>query len=228
MLQLDLLSGRSQGEVLNWIRAGRDTWRRPVALASPLMVKRCSHYALSGEINHHIVDNRRMRFTCSKCGEVHEDMPGFGWDYPVSYLAVPESERAARCVLGTDTCVVDGEHFFVRGCIEIPVHGESDPFIWNVWVSLSPTSYQQFRSVFSEDNRSGTGPFFGWLQSHIWIYPETINLKTRVHLRNNGIRPNIELEPSAHPLAREQTEGIEAGRVVEIFEAVTHPPDTSK
>lgn len=101
-------------------------------------------------------------------------------------------------------------------------------FIWNVWVSLSPTSYQQFLSVFSEDNRSGAGPFFGWLESHSWIYPETINLKTRVHLRNNGIRPNIELEPTAHPLAREQSEGINAGRVVEIFEAVTHPPDTTE
>ncbi len=68
-------------------------------------------------------------------------------------------------------------------------------------------------------------PFFGWLQSHIWIYPETINLKTMVHLRNNGIRPYVELEPTAHPLAREQAEGIDLGRVVEIFEAVTHPPN---
>ncbi len=170
---------------------------------------------------------QRMRFCCSKCGEVHEGVPGFGWDFPVSYLAVPESERPERCVLTTDTCVVDEEHFFVRGCLEIPVHGESDPFIWNVWASLSPTSYQQFLSVFSESDRSGTGPFFGWLESHIWVYPETINLKTRVHLRNNGSRPYIELEPTAHPLAREQSEGIGVSRVVEIFEAVTHPPDTT-
>jgi hypothetical protein len=170
---------------------------------------------------------QRLRFSCSKCGEVHEGMPGFGWDFPVSYLAVPESERAERCVLTTDTCVVDGEHFFVRGCLEIPVHGESEPFIWNVWASLSPTGYQQFQSVFAGRQRSETGPFFGWLESHIWIYPETINLKTRVHLRNNGTRPYIELEPTAHPLAREQLEGIGASRVVEIFEAVTHPPDAS-
>jgi hypothetical protein len=198
------------------------------ALARQLPVREASHYARFGEFDHRMTGIRRMRFTCSKCGEPHEGMHGFGWEYPVNYLAVPESERGARCVLGTDTCVVDGEHFFVRGCIEIPVHGESDPFIWNVWVSLSPTSYQQFQSVFLENDRSGTGPFFGWLQSHIWIYPETINLKTRVHLRNNGIRPKIELEPTAHPLAREQSEGIDADRVVEIFEAVTHPPNTAE
>jgi hypothetical protein len=170
---------------------------------------------------------QRMRFCCSKCGEVHEGVPGFGWDYPVSYLAVPDLERAKRCVLTADACIVDGEHFFVRGCLEIPVRGESDPFIWGVWASLSPANYRQFLSVLSERHRSGTGPFFGWLESHIWIYPETINLKIRVHLRNNGTHPYIELEPTAHPLAREQSAGIDERRVVQIFEAMTHPPDTT-
>ena len=31
-------------------------------------------------------------FTCATCGEVHEGVPSFGWDYPVQYLGVPEEE----------------------------------------------------------------------------------------------------------------------------------------
>src|SRR5437899_396636 len=47
----------------------------------------------------------------------------------------PESERRTS-VLTEDHCILLGEHYFIRGCIEIPVNGENDPFIWGVWVSL--------------------------------------------------------------------------------------------
>jgi hypothetical protein len=52
-------------------------------------------------------------------------MPGFEADAPLSYYAIPEAERALRCELGSDDCVIDRAFFFVRGCLEIPVarHG---------------------------------------------------------------------------------------------------------
>jgi hypothetical protein len=56
----------------------------------------------------------------------------------------------------------------------------------------------------------------------VGIYPDTENLKTLVHLRNDGIRPFIELEPTAHPLAIEQREGITVERLIEICEAMMH------
>jgi hypothetical protein len=37
-----------------------------------------------------------------------------------------------------------------------------------------------------------------------------------VHLRGGGIRPFIELEPTDHPLAIEQREGISLERVKEL------------
>ena len=53
-------------------------------------------------------------------------------------------------------------------------------------------------------------------------YPETMNLKTRVHLRDQGIRPFIELEPTDHPLAVEQRQGISVARVAEIYAMLMH------
>lgn len=61
----------------------------------------------------------------------------------------------------------------------------------------------------------------------------TENLKTRVHLRDNGVRPYIELEPTNHPLAVEQRPGIAVERVAEfmpimkIFGPRRRPADAS-
>lgn len=163
-----------------------------------------------------------FRFKCYTCGEIHEGIPTFGWDYPVQFLDVPENERENRVSLGTDDCVIDGKWFFIKGCIEIPVYRE-EAFSWGVWVSLSEKSFKEFIRYLDEEKRSHIGPFLGWLCSHIWIYPDTLNLKAKVHLRDNGIRPYIELEPSDHPLAIEQSEGISVDRVADIYEKMTHP-----
>ena len=71
-------------------------------------------------------------------------MPAFGTDAPLYYYGIPSEERGRRCVLTSDTCVVDDEHFFVRGCLELPVHGFDEPFEWGVWVSLSKVNFEVF------------------------------------------------------------------------------------
>lgn len=166
-----------------------------------------------------------FEFRCRSCGEVHNGMPGFGAAAPLSYYAVPEAERADRCELGSNDCVIDRAWFFVRGCLEIPVHGEKDPLVWGVWVSLSEPNFLAWLGVFDEAHRSHVGPFFGWLNACLKPFPESVNLKTRVHLRDHGLRPRIELEPTDHPLALEQREGISVDRVAEIYAIMMHGAD---
>ena len=163
-----------------------------------------------------------FRFKCTGCGEWHEGIPTYGAKAPLYYYTVPEGERNARCALTPNTCVVDRAHFFVRGCIEVPIHGETDPFIWGVWVSLSALNYEQFVATLEMDKRSHLGPFFGWLSACFPFYPDTENLKTHVHLRDHGIRPYIELEPTEHPLAVEQRRGITPERVGEFYAYYEH------
>lgn len=59
---------------------------------------------------------------------------------------------------------------------------------------------------------------FGWLSTDIPCYPDTINLKTIVHMKEVGLCPIIELEPTNHLLAVEQREGISLERIKEIAE----------
>lgn len=163
-------------------------------------------------------------FRCNSCGKVHEGIPSFGWDYPIQYLNVPEGERAERVTLGTDDCVIDDEWFYIKGCLEIPVHGSDEPFVWGIWVSLSEQNFAEWEKYFGIVKRSHIGPFFGWFSSDIWIYPETpINLKTTVHIRDDGIRPVIELQDADHPLVAEQRAGISFDRVSQIYEMMVHP-----
>jgi hypothetical protein len=166
-----------------------------------------------------------FEFRCHTCGEIHRGMPSFGADAPRSFYAVPAAERAARCDLGSDDCVIDSIKFFVRGCLEIPVHGADDPLIWIVWISLSEQSFLAWLKVFGQEHRSYMDPLFGWLDASFKPYPEMIELKTRVHFRDHGLRPTIELEPTDHPLALEQRNGIPVERVAEIYAIMMHGRD---
>jgi len=133
-----------------------------------------------------------------------------------------ETERSRLARLTSDTCIIDDADFFVRGCLEIPVHGRSDPFVYGVWVSLSPKSFQRYRELFEATERLEEPPYFGWLCNKLPGYPDTLNLKTNVHLRSYPLRPRIELEPTDHPLAVEQREGISIERWKAILEVNAH------
>ena len=163
-----------------------------------------------------------FRFKCRTCEEWHEGMPHLSAVAPLYYYAVPEAERTARSELTSDTCIVDDEFFFVRGVIEVPVEGLDEPFGWGVWVSLSEPNFREYMIHFEDPRRSELGPYFGWLSAAIAGYPDTENLKTHMQPREPGVRPLIELEPTDHPLAVEQRQGIDRARLTEIYEAAVH------
>ena len=163
-----------------------------------------------------------MRYTCISCGKLHEGTPSLGAAAPLYYYSVPEAERPTRCRLEREICVIDDEFFFLRGCLEVPIRGQPEPFIWGLWTSLSRRSFDIVLELFDEDHRSHVGPFFGWLSASLKGYPETENLKALVHLRDGERRPFIELEATQHPLAIEQRSGITVERVGEILSAYVH------
>ncbi|MFJ8281520.1 DUF2199 domain-containing protein [Streptomyces griseoviridis] len=136
----------------------------------------------------------------------------------------PSFESEPDSMLSSDQCVIKGQHFFIRGLIEIPVIGSQDLFSWGVWVSLSSDSFAHALNVWNTEGREAEKPYFGWLSTELGLYSEsTTNLKTNAHTRPVGKRPFIELEPTDHPLAVEQRTGITQDRVREIAIAVLHP-----
>jgi hypothetical protein len=145
---------------------------------------------------------------------LHDDLPHLGVDKPDSWWTIAEEERAKRVELTSDTCIIDGKDFFIRGVIEIPVHENAEPFGFGVWISLKR---QNFLAYLDNFDSAEVGPFFGWLCTRLDCYAEnTLHLKTMAHFRGGGLRPSIELEPTDHPLAVDQRQGISLARAWEI------------
>jgi len=156
-----------------------------------------------------------FRWDCSTCGKEHRGLP-LDWsvDKPYYFENMPEDEvRIAR--LGTDLANVGEKHFFIRGVIEIPIIGFADALNYGVWTSLSQKNYAWVYDHWDDRNLHQHPPMFSWLDTQIANYPPTVSLKTNLHLRNK-LRPAVELEPTDHPLAVEQRNGITIERVLEI------------
>jgi hypothetical protein len=167
-------------------------------------------------------------FECSTCGKWHDELPmSFGADAPYHYSVVAPEEREWRVHLGSDQCVIDGQHYFVRGCLEIPVLDAGESFIWGVWVSLSEANFERMSKLWERLGRENEPAYFSWLSTSVPCYPDTLNLKAHVHNRPLGERPLVELEPTEHPLAVEQRDGITMARVKEIVECVMHDSTAS-
>ncbi|MFF2754441.1 DUF2199 domain-containing protein [Psychrobacillus sp. NPDC058041] len=154
-------------------------------------------------------------YTCNCCGEYHEELPtSYGSPAPVYYYDVAPEELNDRFELDDDLCIMDNEHFFIRGCIEIPITSTAEHLIWGAWVSLSEANFNKTNAHW--DKQELLEPMIGWLSTDLPCYPDTVNLKAMVHFRPNGIRPYIELEPTDHPLAVEYRIGVTIERVQEI------------
>jgi hypothetical protein len=163
------------------------------------------------------------RWTCSCCGKQHEGLPNsYGYEKPWYWGDRDQQDSTRGCMLNGDYCTIDGEYFFVRGCIEIPIIGSEEPLLWGVWSSLSKQNFDREVELAESSDRIHEPAYFGWLSTRLEIYPDTLNLKCNVHSRLPGQRPDIKLEPANHPLAIEQSQGISMDRLIEIAEKIEH------
>lgn len=158
---------------------------------------------------------------CPHCHNELNELPFcYGTEAPHYFYMVPEEKRTE---LIRDFCVIDEQHFFIRGHIEIPIIDTNEKLIWSVWVSLSEENFLRSNELLHVEGRENEEPYFGWLSTELSIYPETtLSLKTWVHTQEVGAVPLIELEHMNHPLAVEQREGITMERVKEIAHLINH------
>jgi hypothetical protein len=146
----------------------------------------------------------------------------YGAPAPALWFTIPQAEREERALLSSDMCLIDEQHGFIVGNLEIPVLDSAQHFSWDVWVSLSLANFKRAYQMWEHAGRESEPPYFGWVSTLLPGYPETLYLKSHVHTREVGRRPRVELEPTDHPLAVEQRQGITLARVQEIAELVLH------
>lgn len=158
-------------------------------------------------------------YDCVCCGKHHDELPTcFLIPLPLPVFQIPEAERARRVEISSDLCVLDGEHFFILGNVEVRVRESQDAVRWTVWASLGKASFARALELWDTRGREDEPPYFGWLCNDLPGYESTLNLKTHVHTQAVGTRPLIEVEPE-HQLGLDQRDGITRARFDELIHA---------
>lgn len=148
-------------------------------------------------------------FKCSCCGEYFDEVPlCFGFEFPDYYFSIPAEERNERIELKESLCVIDKEHFFHRGRITIPIIDHEQDLVFNVWTSISENNFGVRIDLWNDENRVNQEPYFGWLQSIIQTYDNTLNIKTIAIEQEVGLNPVIEIIEENHQLEIDQKNGL--------------------
>ena len=164
------------------------------------------------------------KWTCAVCGKLHDSLPmSFAADYPDMYANMDRNSRDTRTIIGSDQCVIDQTWFFIRGCLEIPIIGSKDPFLWGLWVSVLEEVYDQISDYWEVEGREHSqGPFKGRVANSLSIYAGTLNLKCELLIQPVGTRPLLKLLEDWHPLTAEQRNGITPDRALELAGLLLH------
>jgi Uncharacterized protein conserved in bacteria len=160
-------------------------------------------------------------YQCSCCGQVYDELPlTFGNDFPDYYFSIPPDERETRIEIKESLCVVDDKHFFHRGRLTIPIVDHDDDLVFNVWTSISEDNFVKRNDLWNIPDRVNEEPYFGWLQTTIPTYGQTLNLKTIAIENEVGLIPTIQIIEDEHPLTVDQEKGITFNRALQIVDFI--------
>jgi hypothetical protein len=164
-------------------------------------------------------------FMCEICGQFHAGQyVSFASDSPDPYAALNDSRKESRTLLGSDQCVIDDKHHFIRGLVELPIIGLDEMFLWGGWASVWEKDYDEISQFWDTPEREKKiGPYKGRLANNVPGYdPGTLNLKCTIKILPVGTRPLFIIDEPSHPLAIEQHNGISLERVRQIASIVRH------
>jgi hypothetical protein len=82
--------------------------------------------------------------------------------------------------------VLKGRFYFLRGCLDLPVHGSDQVFRWLGWVNVSEGDFLRTGDLWNPPGREAEPPYPGWLDSALPGYPQTLGLEVRVAIGSTG------------------------------------------
>jgi len=129
---------------------------------------------------------------CSICGESHDEWPALTFNSPHSYHELTEDERNKFATIDSDFCEIeysDQTDRFIRVILKQKVKNSNQELDYGLWVSLSEQSWNDYKSNFDNENHEVS--FFGWLNSRIPEYENTMNIPTTVVTKAGNDRPEI-------------------------------------
>jgi len=160
-------------------------------------------------------------FACAVCGETHAgETRDIRMGLPQPIFLLDEDEREHRSWVGEDAAILDGERFFVRALLELPIAGEEGYFGYGAWVEVSEPAYAALVGLWHDEDGWRSEPFAGTLANELSPYAFTDGLPVRLRLRDVRLLPLVELEDGEHELVRAQRHGISPHRAHQLAATV--------
>lgn len=165
--------------------------------------------------------DKKQIYKCACCGNIYDEIPlCFGSDFPDYYSSIPLEERERRVELMESLCVVDEKHFFHRGRLVIPIVDYKENLIFNVWTSISEDNFRKRMDLWDSPDRISQEPYFGWMQTNVPLYDNTLNIKTIAIEQGPGLIPEIKSIEEGHQITIDQEYGISYKRALEIVDEI--------
>jgi len=164
-----------------------------------------------------------MKIRCATCDELHDlSEMQLGYSRPDAWYAVHPEEREERWRADADLAVLEGERFFVRGVLLIPVRGEKQPYAWGTWAAVDEADFRRYRALYDDPDAHREPPFAGRIANQLPGYPQTLGLPVTIRLGGGSDRPSLTVDDADHPLAVEQRDGVYLERVLEMLSPTLH------
>ncbi len=162
-----------------------------------------------------------MSYTCEVCGEAHAgEVRDIRMSLPQPIYLLDEDERRERAYVEDDFAVLDGERYFVRALLELPIYGEEGYFGYGAWVEVTKDDVAALGKLWHDDDGQRAEPFAGTLANELNPYAFTDGLPVRIRLRDVRLLPLVELEDADHELVRAQRNGISSHRAHQLAATV--------
>lgn len=165
-----------------------------------------------------------MGFSCALCGETHAgETRDIRLGLPEPIFRLGEVERGNLAWVGDDSAVLrgpNGERFFVRALLELPIEGDEGYFGYGTWIEVSGSDFAALGELWDDDEGWRSDPFPGALANELSPYAATEGLPVRIQLRDVQLLPLVELDDGEHELVRAQQRGISVHRVHELAATV--------
>lgn len=116
--------------------------------------------------------------------------------------------------------MVNEKNVFHRGTPTIPIIDHNENLIFNVWTTISEENFRKRMDLWEDANRTRQDPYFGWLQTTVPTYGDTLNIKTITTEQKIGLIPKIKSIEVGHRLTIDQENGINYKNAVEIVDEI--------
>ncbi|MDX6485282.1 MAG: hypothetical protein QOF43_435 [Gaiellaceae bacterium] len=162
-----------------------------------------------------------MGFVCSVCGEFHDErMLDIRLGLPDAIHALTDEEREKRAWLSDDFAVLDDEHFYVRGLLDIPIPELEARFGYGIWAEVTQEEFLQLMGRWNDPVQPE--PLEAVLANELSPYAGTAGLRVLFRPVSADRLPAVTLLDADHELVADQQRGISATRSDELAATVLH------